>query len=614
MAGIFINYRRDDAPGVAGRLFDHLALRYPRSELFMDVEAMQPGIDFAQQLDAQVSQCHVLVAVIGPHWLDARDQAGHRRLDSENDYVRVELASALKRDIAVIPVLVDGAVMPTEDRLPDDLKPLARRHALELRHTRFNSDVDAIVHALEKMVPRSRVPWRYVGAGAVLAVLVVLGVLWPKINAKLHPSAPIAVNAKPPPLNPMVATTPPVVAAPSQSGATVPAAAVPTLKSAAPGTAIPAATAGLPPGVTLGEMTPNVAYRGATLRVTEIAADPTVCQAACRAETRCVVWTYAQPKGPGQPARCDLKAVIPEQTPDACCTSAIERVPDPELREPPVVPAGMSGAARGIELLGGTYHYFGGADATVQACKAACQADRQCLAWDYVRPGIYSSDARCFLKNMDSLQVKSPCCIAGFERQVAAANPAPAAAAPASNAIPGGTVPGPVTRSHPMINTNLMGSDYGTAISVDDWAQCESLCRADNQCLAWTAVHPGVQGPNARCWLKNAIPQPSADSCCVSGIERQAAANPAPAAAGSAGPTPRFDTNLLGSDYRQFALDAGEWVQCRTACKAESACLAWTLVRPGVQGPRAHCRLKSKIPPATPNSCCISGIERAEVH
>jgi hypothetical protein len=187
MADIFINYRRDDAPGVAGRLFDYLASRYSRGQLFMDVDAMEPGIDFAKQLAVQISQCHAVIAVIGPHWLDARDQAGHRRLDSDNDYVRVELASALRRDIPVIPVLVDGAVMPAEDRLPDDLKPLARRHALELRHTRFNSDADAIMRALERMVPRGHVPWRYIGSGAALVVIVVLGMLWAIFNAKLHP-------------------------------------------------------------------------------------------------------------------------------------------------------------------------------------------------------------------------------------------------------------------------------------------------------------------------------------------------------------------------------------------------------------------------------------------
>src|SRR5580704_734822 len=101
MAGIFINYRRDDAPGVAGRLFDYLALKYPRGDLFMDVDAMKPGMDFAQQLDAQVSHCRVLLAVIGPRWFEIRDQTGHRRLDGDRDYVRIELAAALKRNIPV---------------------------------------------------------------------------------------------------------------------------------------------------------------------------------------------------------------------------------------------------------------------------------------------------------------------------------------------------------------------------------------------------------------------------------------------------------------------------------------------------------------------------------
>src|SRR5277367_68394 len=165
MAGIFINYRRDDAPGVAGRLFDHLVPKFSRRSIFMDVDAMKPGLDFVEQLDSQVSQCQVLLAVIGPHWLDAKDPNGQSRLSSDRDYVRIELASALKRNIPVIPVLVDGALMPSEDSLSDDLKPLVRRHALELRHTRFNADADAIVQALEEVVPRRHAPWMLVGVG-----------------------------------------------------------------------------------------------------------------------------------------------------------------------------------------------------------------------------------------------------------------------------------------------------------------------------------------------------------------------------------------------------------------------------------------------------------------
>ncbi|HEX7532304.1 MAG TPA: toll/interleukin-1 receptor domain-containing protein, partial [Methyloceanibacter sp.] len=144
MPGIFINYRRDDAPGVAGRLYDHLARSFSRGQIFIDVDAIKPGLDFVKQLDAQVSQCDVLLAIIGPHWLNSADDKGKRRLDGDRDYVRIEIAAALKRDIPVIPVLIDGAEMPTEADLPEDLASLARRHALELRHTRFASDADAV--------------------------------------------------------------------------------------------------------------------------------------------------------------------------------------------------------------------------------------------------------------------------------------------------------------------------------------------------------------------------------------------------------------------------------------------------------------------------------------
>jgi hypothetical protein len=173
MAGIFINYRRDDAPGVAGRLGDRLASSFSRSEIFMDVDAMKPGLDFVKQLDEQVSKCDVLLAIIGPGWLNATDDKGRRKLELARDYVRIELASALKRDIPVIPLLVNGAAMPSEDDLPDDLKSLANRHALDLRHTRFASDSEAIISALNGILPRRTRRWRMM-LGAGLAVTCVL--------------------------------------------------------------------------------------------------------------------------------------------------------------------------------------------------------------------------------------------------------------------------------------------------------------------------------------------------------------------------------------------------------------------------------------------------------
>ncbi len=503
MARIFINYRRDDTQGVAGRLFDHLALKYSRSELFMDVDAMKPGLDFIKQLDLQVSQCHVLLAVIGPHWVDARDAAGKRRLDNDKDSVRIELASALRRDIAVIPVLIEGTAMPSEDSLPDDLKPLARRHALELRHTRFNADADAIVHALEEVVPRRRVPWLLVGGGVAVAAIAAGAVLWPKLHKAPAPPAPqIAMSAPP-------------IASPAPSAPAVASAVPPPAPRRRQRRRIRIA---LPAGMKLGEMMSGVAFRGSLYRVSDIPADPANCQAACRADMRCIAWTYTQPNLAGGAAHCSLKAVIPAQIADICCTSGVEREPAPEMRVPPPVPPGVTGAQPGIELEGGTYRFLEGADAAPQTCQAACRAEGQCLAWDYARPGVFSPDARCFLKNSASTQVVSPCCMAGFERQVAGAATTSPSGATASAAP---TLPGP---GAPMPNTDLRGSSYRNfELAADKATLCQDACKADNQCLAWTYVHPGLQGSAAHCWLKNIIPPLSANSCCTSGIERTGA-------------------------------------------------------------------------------------------
>jgi hypothetical protein len=90
MAGIFINYRRDDSRGLAGRLSDHLRRTFGQDAVFMDVDAMKPGFDFVKQLDAQVAQCDVVLAIIGANWFDAHGNKGQRRLDGANDYVRIE--------------------------------------------------------------------------------------------------------------------------------------------------------------------------------------------------------------------------------------------------------------------------------------------------------------------------------------------------------------------------------------------------------------------------------------------------------------------------------------------------------------------------------------------
>ena len=154
MAGkVFINYRRDEAAGVAGRLYDLLSKEFDEQNVFMDVDSIQPGLDYIEQLDDQVANCGILLAVIGPRWVGATDATGQRRLDKPDDFVRVEIASALKRDIPVIPVLLDGARLPQESELPEDLKALTRRQAVELRHSHFAADSEVIVRSVRKVLP-----------------------------------------------------------------------------------------------------------------------------------------------------------------------------------------------------------------------------------------------------------------------------------------------------------------------------------------------------------------------------------------------------------------------------------------------------------------------------
>lgn len=146
---IFISYRREDSRGSAGRIYDHLTAHFDRDQIFMDVDTIQPGLDFVDVISSAVSKVDVLIAVIGPDWLSASDTSGKRRLDHPEDFVRLEIATALERNIRVIPVLVEGAKPPRNTELPDNLKLLARRNAIEITHNRFYSDIQRLVRALK---------------------------------------------------------------------------------------------------------------------------------------------------------------------------------------------------------------------------------------------------------------------------------------------------------------------------------------------------------------------------------------------------------------------------------------------------------------------------------
>src|SRR6266496_2177474 len=149
-AKLFINYRREDTAPYAGRLYDRLIARFGGNQVFIDIDQIEPGEDFVEVINRKVGTCDIAIVAIGPNWLRAIDASGKRRLDDEEDFVRMEIVAALQRNIRVIPVLVGGAQMPRKQDLPEALAPLSRRNAIELSETRFHADVKRLIEAIEK--------------------------------------------------------------------------------------------------------------------------------------------------------------------------------------------------------------------------------------------------------------------------------------------------------------------------------------------------------------------------------------------------------------------------------------------------------------------------------
>ncbi len=152
---IFISYRRDDTAGHAGHLYADLVAHFGADSLFMDTETIEPGADFTERLRHEIETCDVLIALIGKHWL-------RRRLHEPGDFVRLEIQSALDRKLRVIPVLVQGARMPSIAQLPEGIGELSHRNALEISNSRWHHDIDALVATLQRrthkagVIPRRR--------------------------------------------------------------------------------------------------------------------------------------------------------------------------------------------------------------------------------------------------------------------------------------------------------------------------------------------------------------------------------------------------------------------------------------------------------------------------
>jgi hypothetical protein len=155
---IFINYRKDDSNWNALALYNDLQKYFKKEQLFKDFNAILPGDDFVVSIQNALNKCNVLLVVIGRNWLRMEGVDGKRRLDDPDDFVRLEVATALERGIQVVPVLFDGTPMPKPEELPENLRLLCRRQFIEIDPKRFEDDVRNLAEALKKILPQEEEP------------------------------------------------------------------------------------------------------------------------------------------------------------------------------------------------------------------------------------------------------------------------------------------------------------------------------------------------------------------------------------------------------------------------------------------------------------------------
>lgn len=170
MGSVFISYRRDETDGQARSLYQELVTRLGKGSVFMDVDSIAPGRDFRAVIQERLAACDVVLALIGRNWATSTDESGRRRLDDERDFVRLEIATALRRNIPVTPVLLHGAQVPPAAQLPADMADLAFRQGFELRHSTWQADVEELLSRLGlAKPPRRRRSWPVI-TGAAVAV------------------------------------------------------------------------------------------------------------------------------------------------------------------------------------------------------------------------------------------------------------------------------------------------------------------------------------------------------------------------------------------------------------------------------------------------------------
>ena len=149
---IILSYRREDSAGVTGRIFDRLVQEFGTDRVFMDIDSMPAGVDFHQHLQEILADCGALLVVVGKSWRSQRKGQPARIMDPD-DWVRIEVETALERGIPVVPLLIDGASLPTREQLPESLWPLLRRNALPVDSGRdFHAQLTRLVRDLRLQI------------------------------------------------------------------------------------------------------------------------------------------------------------------------------------------------------------------------------------------------------------------------------------------------------------------------------------------------------------------------------------------------------------------------------------------------------------------------------
>lgn len=149
---IFINYRKDDSPWNSLALYQELIRHFGKDNIFKDFNTILPGADFVESIEEALKSCDVLLVLISESWANIKDKNGNLRINNDDDFVRIEIATALKQNIKVIPVLFDNAVLPHASELPEDLKNLSRRQSIEIDKTRFEADTTKLVETIKKIL------------------------------------------------------------------------------------------------------------------------------------------------------------------------------------------------------------------------------------------------------------------------------------------------------------------------------------------------------------------------------------------------------------------------------------------------------------------------------